>query len=74
VGAGAASLRLGAGHVIGVDPRRMLLDAFAERAERLGVDHTEIEGAWPAIVDGRIALGVVFAIDSPPRKLPMRCR
>ena len=49
VGAGAASLRLGARHVIGVDPSRMLLDAFAERAERLGVGHTEIEGAWPDV-------------------------
>jgi hypothetical protein len=68
VGAGAASLRLGAGYVIGLDPRRMLLDAFAERAERLGVDHTQIEGAWPAIVDGRIVLGVVFAIDSHRRE------
>jgi SAM-dependent methyltransferase len=46
-GAGAASLRLGAGHVIGVDSSPVLLDAFAERAERLGVDHTQIEGAWP---------------------------
>lgn len=51
VGAGAASLRLGAGHVVGVDPSRMLLDAFADRAERLGVDHTEIEGAWPTVAN-----------------------
>lgn len=49
VGAGAASLRLGAGSVVGVDPNRMLLDAFAERAERLGLDHTQIEGAWPDV-------------------------
>jgi SAM-dependent methyltransferase len=49
VGAGAASLRLGAGHVVGVDPSRVLLDAFAERAGRIGVDHTEIEGAWPDV-------------------------
>jgi Methyltransferase domain len=49
VGAGAASLRLGAGHVVGVDPSRVLLDAFAERAQRLGVDYTEIEGAWPDV-------------------------
>jgi SAM-dependent methyltransferase len=49
VGAGAASLRLGAGRVVGVDPSRVLLDAFAERAQRLGVAHTEIQGAWPDV-------------------------
>jgi hypothetical protein len=49
VGAGAASLRLGARHIVGVDSSRVLLDAFAVRAERLGVDHTEIEGAWPGV-------------------------
>src|SRR5882762_4235034 len=37
VGAGAASLRLGPARVTGVDPNRVLLDAFAERAARLGI-------------------------------------
>ena len=32
VGAGAASLRLGASTIIGVDPSRQLLDAFVDRA------------------------------------------
>lgn len=49
IGAGAASLRLGAARVIGVDPSRVLLDAFVERAARLGTAPTPIEGAWPGI-------------------------
>jgi SAM-dependent methyltransferase len=48
-GAGAASLRLRPSHVTGVDPSVVLLEAFAERAERLGVGHTEIEGTWPDV-------------------------
>jgi hypothetical protein len=49
VGAGAASLRLGADRIIGVDPNPTLLDAFAQRAERLGCAHTEIQGTWPDV-------------------------
>jgi Methyltransferase domain len=49
VGAGAASLRLGATRVIGVDPSRVLLDAFVERAARLGIAPTPIEGTWPTV-------------------------
>jgi len=47
VGAGAASLRLGADRVIGVDPSPVLLDAFAQRATRLGIAPTLVEGTWP---------------------------
>jgi Methyltransferase domain len=47
VGAGAASLRLGAGHITGLDPSTVLLEAFAERAERIGVAHTTIQATWP---------------------------
>jgi SAM-dependent methyltransferase len=49
VGAGAASLRLAAGRVIGVDPSAVLLDAFSERAARLGIPHMAIQGAWPDV-------------------------
>jgi hypothetical protein len=33
--------------VIGVDPSPVLLAAFAERAARLGVTATTVEGFWP---------------------------
>jgi len=51
VGAGAASLRLAAraGHIVGVDLNRELLDVFAARAAGLGVGHTTIEGGWPEV-------------------------
>ena len=49
VGAGAASLRLGAGRIIGVDPNRDLLHAFVERATRRGIDATPVEGTWPDV-------------------------
>ena len=51
VGAGAASLRLAAraGHIIGVDLSRELLDVFADRARGLGVGHTTVEGGWPEV-------------------------
>jgi SAM-dependent methyltransferase len=48
-GAGAASLRLRPARAIGVDPSRALLDAFAERAARLGIQNVEVEGTWPAV-------------------------
>jgi SAM-dependent methyltransferase len=46
-GAGAASLRLRPGHVVGVDPSPPLLAAFRDRANRLGIDATAIAGIWP---------------------------
>ena len=49
VGAGAASLRLGAARVIGVDPSPAMLDAFTKRASRLAVEATAIKGAWPDV-------------------------
>jgi hypothetical protein len=49
VGAGAASLRLPAGHVIGVDPDVELLEAFIARAARRGIRSTAIQGAWPDV-------------------------
>jgi len=49
VGAGAASLRLPAGHVIGVDPNADLLEAFTARAGRRGIRSTAIQGAWPDV-------------------------
>jgi cyclopropane fatty-acyl-phospholipid synthase-like methyltransferase len=47
VGAGAASLRLGASRVIGVDTSDAMLAAFAERAARLGIVATVVHGSWP---------------------------
>ena len=49
VGAGTASLRLGPTHITGVDPSDALLDAFAHRADRLGIAHTTIRGTWPDV-------------------------
>jgi hypothetical protein len=49
VGAGAASLRLPAGHVIGVDPDLELLQAFIARAARRGIRSTAIQGVWPDV-------------------------
>ena len=51
VGAGAASLRLAAraGHIVGVDLSRELLDVFATRAQALGVESTTVEGGWPDV-------------------------
>ena len=46
-GAGAASLRVHPGCVVGVDPSAALLEAFAERAARLGIEVSTIEGVWP---------------------------
>ena len=46
-GAGAASLRLAPGSVVGVDPNSPLLEAFAERAARLEIEATTVEGVWP---------------------------
>lgn len=51
VGAGAASLPLAppAGLVVGVDEGAAMLAAFAAAAERLGVGHREVHGAWPGV-------------------------
>ena len=51
MGAGAAGLRLAAraGHIYGVDLNRELLDAFAARAQGMGVGCTTIEGGWPEV-------------------------
>lgn len=49
VGAGAASLRLAAGHVIGVDPSAELLAAFAARSRQRGMKTTTVEGTWPDV-------------------------
>jgi SAM-dependent methyltransferase len=53
-GAGAAGLALAppAGHVVGVDPSAAMLEAFASRAEALGVDHGEVRGSWPDVAGG----------------------
>ena len=49
IGAGTASLRLGAAHVVGVDTSRELLNAFVDRASRRRIRTTLIEGRWPDI-------------------------
>lgn len=49
VGAGAASLPLAAGHVIGVDPDAELLEAFTARAAGRGIRSNAIQGAWPDV-------------------------
>ena len=49
VGAGAASLRLTAARLIGVDISGELLAAFAERAAQRGMAATTIEGRWPDV-------------------------
>jgi SAM-dependent methyltransferase len=53
-GAGAASLPLArqtgrVGRVTGVDESAPLLEAFARRADPLGIDHVEIMGRWPDV-------------------------
>lgn len=60
VGAGAASLRLGAGHITGVDPSAVLLDAFAHRAQVLGIAHTTIQGTWPDVAPDAPRVHVVL--------------
>jgi hypothetical protein len=59
VGAGAASLRLGAECVIGVDVSRELLDAFAERAARRGIEAECVEGRWPDVASNTSEADVV---------------
>ena len=49
VGAGAASLRLDARHIVGVDQSIELLRAFRDRATRRGIEVTVVEGRWPDV-------------------------
>jgi SAM-dependent methyltransferase len=46
-GAGAASVRLDPERVTGVDPNERLLEAFATRAQSVGLKATTIKGTWP---------------------------
>jgi SAM-dependent methyltransferase len=68
VGAGAASLRLDPGHIVGVDPSGELLAAFAERAAQRDVGVTLLEGSWPdvasqaAVVDVAVCHHVVYNV------------
>jgi SAM-dependent methyltransferase len=61
VGAGAAGLRLAerAREVIGVDTSQDLLDAFGDRARRLGVAHRAVHGRWPEVAPLTPAADVV---------------
>jgi hypothetical protein len=59
VGAGAASLRLGARQVIGVDPSPVLLAAFADRATGRDIEPIAIEGSWPQVAADAPAADVV---------------
>ncbi|MHB8341022.1 MAG: methyltransferase domain-containing protein, partial [Mycobacteriales bacterium] len=47
-GAGALALVPPASRVTGIDASAAMLREFAAAAERRGVEHTEIEGSWPA--------------------------
>jgi hypothetical protein len=60
VGAGAASLRLDAGHLVGVDTSRELLEAFRDRAAGRGIRTTLIEGRWPDVESRAPAADVVL--------------
>ena len=61
-GAGAASLPLGyrAGRLVAVDPEQAMLDAYAERAARVGVDVELVRGRWPDVAGqvARVDVGV----------------
>jgi SAM-dependent methyltransferase len=46
-GAGAASLRLRPRQLVAIDPSAPLLDAFTERAGRLGIGAATVQAAWP---------------------------
>lgn len=59
VGAGAGSLRLGAGRLVGVDPSAVLLDAFAARADQLGISPELVLGSWPEVADQTPSADVV---------------
>jgi SAM-dependent methyltransferase len=59
-GGGAASLPLVplARHVVGVDESAAMLEAFAARADRLGVAHREVAGRWPDVAESAPAVDV----------------
>jgi SAM-dependent methyltransferase len=59
-GAGALPLAGRARTLIGVDPSRAMLDAFARRAGELGAEHNEVEGSWPEAADAVEAADVVL--------------
>ena len=69
-GAGAASLPLAplAEHITAVDSKSEMLEAFAQRASKLGVDHTLVVGRWPDVAsrvpkhDVAVAHHVVFNV------------
>jgi SAM-dependent methyltransferase len=48
-GAGAASIRLGPGRVVAVDPSAELLAAFESRAAARGLAVETVEGRWPDV-------------------------
>jgi SAM-dependent methyltransferase len=49
-GAGAAGLPLGR-PIVGVDSSTQMLAAFTERANRLGLEASTVEGRWPDVAD-----------------------
>jgi SAM-dependent methyltransferase len=59
VGGGAASLRLGARHITGVDSNEELLDAFASRCAAIGIDATPVHGSWPEVASSTAHADVV---------------
>jgi precorrin-6B methylase 2 len=48
-GAASLSLALSVGLAVGVDEQGQMLDCFAERAKRLGIDHLVVQGRWPDV-------------------------
>lgn len=60
-GGGAGSLPLvpPAGLFVGLDESAGMLAAFAERADAIGVAHTEMEGRWPDVADDAPVVDVV---------------
>jgi SAM-dependent methyltransferase len=60
-GAGAASLPLGgrAGRLVAVDPEQAMLDAYAERATRLGKAVRLVKGRWPDVAEQIAPVDVV---------------
>ncbi len=60
-GGGAASLPLVplAHRVVGVDESAAMVEAFAARADRLGVSHLEVIGRWPDVAESAPPADVV---------------
>ena len=50
-GAGAASLRLRPGRIVGVDSNRSMLDGFVTRATNLGIAANVVKGTWPDVAE-----------------------